>query len=294
MFRNRIPPTAATMPVKSSPSPSPKPDYLQKRILPNKSRLQTEDFNVLLLGQTQSGKSTFIEAVKKYADPDYVVDYEKIGDSVNSCTKEVSKSTVLTDLPITGVLRMTEPDPVAIKVESLLQDNSNFDNFEDTINERKNLHIVRTKSSNSRTQYRFNFYEDGKLHAKLYTTRALFYRIPISSRKSQLLYLKGILPGVEEEHARYSREHESEKAQIKDLVDLNKLHTRLISRLSSEKLKPDLFQKLVKEKAYTGDTPTSAVAVEKIYLEMILNDKREILERTVESWSEKLKEINGK
>ncbi|KAF9992237.1 hypothetical protein BGZ80_008644, partial [Entomortierella chlamydospora] len=147
------------MPVKSSPSPSPKPDYLQKRILPNKSRLQTEDFNVLLLGQTQSGKSTFIEAVKKYADPDYVVDYEKIGDSVNSCTKEVSKSTVLTDLPITGVLRMTEPDPVAIKVESLLQDNSNFDNFEDTINERKNLHIVRTKSSNSRTQYRFNLFD---------------------------------------------------------------------------------------------------------------------------------------
>ncbi|KAG0003171.1 hypothetical protein BGZ80_005837, partial [Entomortierella chlamydospora] len=51
---------------------------------------------------------------------------------------------------------MTEPDPVAIKVESLLQGNSDFNDFEDTINERNNLQIIRTTSSNSLTQYQFN------------------------------------------------------------------------------------------------------------------------------------------
>ncbi|KAG0017817.1 hypothetical protein BGZ80_007893, partial [Entomortierella chlamydospora] len=61
-------------------------------------------FNVLLLGDTQFGKNTFIEFVKKYADPDYTIDSSNIASSISSHSEEVIHSTIHTDLPIVSVV----------------------------------------------------------------------------------------------------------------------------------------------------------------------------------------------
>lgn len=57
-------------------------------------------YNILLLGPTQAGKSTFIESVKLYADPSYVVDTGRIGSGNESCTSNVHVEVVTTSLPI--------------------------------------------------------------------------------------------------------------------------------------------------------------------------------------------------
>jgi len=56
-------------------------------------------YNVLFLGETQSGKSTLIEHLRKYADPDYVVNKENIGDYIFSYTKNVLSSEIQTNSP---------------------------------------------------------------------------------------------------------------------------------------------------------------------------------------------------
>ncbi|KAF8902330.1 hypothetical protein BGZ58_006727, partial [Dissophora ornata] len=56
-------------------------------------------YNILLLGQTQSGKSTFLQAIRKYADPNCQIDEETIGDGNSSHTKEVLSQLVETNFP---------------------------------------------------------------------------------------------------------------------------------------------------------------------------------------------------
>ncbi|KAI8349804.1 hypothetical protein B0O80DRAFT_459359 [Mortierella sp. GBAus27b] len=56
-------------------------------------------FNILLLGPTQSGKSTFIETVKQYADPSYSPNNARIGTGNESHTQEVHVEIITTNLP---------------------------------------------------------------------------------------------------------------------------------------------------------------------------------------------------
>ncbi|KAF9386082.1 hypothetical protein BGX21_000889 [Mortierella sp. AD011] len=118
--------------------------------------------------------------------------------------------------------------------------------------------------------YRRHSYEDGTLHAKLYATRSSIYREQISDYESKLSYLRSILQGVEKELAQYSFKHQSEMTDIQKLVELNTLYTRLISRLLSERLSPEVFQRLVDAKAYaSGGSET----VERMYLEVVREDE---------------------
>ncbi|KAF9939667.1 hypothetical protein BGZ65_009860, partial [Modicella reniformis] len=57
-------------------------------------------FNILILGPTQSGKSTFIESTKLYADPLYKINDDRLGNGNESCTSNVHEETVTTCLPI--------------------------------------------------------------------------------------------------------------------------------------------------------------------------------------------------
>ncbi|KAF9198893.1 hypothetical protein BGZ49_000175, partial [Haplosporangium sp. Z 27] len=54
-------------------------------------------YNIILLGQTQSGKSTFIQAVRRYADPACEIDKDTIGNGNSSCTTEVLVHTIKTN-----------------------------------------------------------------------------------------------------------------------------------------------------------------------------------------------------
>ncbi|KAF9991881.1 hypothetical protein BGZ80_008838, partial [Entomortierella chlamydospora] len=65
--------------------------------------------------------------------------------------------------------------------------------------------------------YRRHSYEDGTLHAKLYTTRSSIHREKISENESKLSYLRSTLQRVENELAEYSSKHQSEMADIQKL-----------------------------------------------------------------------------
>ncbi|KAG0215786.1 hypothetical protein BGX28_008096 [Mortierella sp. GBA30] len=57
-------------------------------------------YNVLLLGLTQFGKSTFIQGVKRYADPKCDIDYDTIGTGNTSHTETVCVHKIQTNFPI--------------------------------------------------------------------------------------------------------------------------------------------------------------------------------------------------
>ncbi|KAF9164627.1 hypothetical protein BGX20_000881 [Mortierella sp. AD010] len=114
--------------------------------------------NVLLLGETQFGKNTFIEFVKKYADPEYTIDFSNILSSVSSYTKEVTRSTIHTDLPITTVVENASgSNQTEVYLGSLINDSRDFDDFEGALN-RRSLKTTRTQPSESITQYQFNLF----------------------------------------------------------------------------------------------------------------------------------------
>ncbi|KAG0359708.1 hypothetical protein BG005_000334 [Podila minutissima] len=97
-----------------------------------------KEYNVLLLGESQSGKSTLIEALKLYADPGYTVDKSNIGDGTFSKTDYVSIKTVHTDLPsyfVTNLIR--EPIDHGIFLEDDQED------YVDALNERKKYLLER-------------------------------------------------------------------------------------------------------------------------------------------------------
>ncbi|KAF9996476.1 hypothetical protein BGZ65_007935, partial [Modicella reniformis] len=79
-------------------------------------------YNVLLLGPTQAGKSTFLESVKQYADSSYDINIKRIGNGNMSHTQDVIEDEVMTSLPIYKLYDMNddgrELDTTQIKTES--------------------------------------------------------------------------------------------------------------------------------------------------------------------------------
>ncbi|KAG0090791.1 hypothetical protein BGZ93_009134 [Podila epicladia] len=91
-------------------------------------------YNILFLGETQSGKSTLIEHLKKYADPKYVVNRRNIGDSIFSLTKDVISSTIQTNTPAYFITSLRTNDRVDYGrfIEEVDQED-----YEDKLNDRK-------------------------------------------------------------------------------------------------------------------------------------------------------------
>ncbi|KAG0076371.1 hypothetical protein BGZ93_003324, partial [Podila epicladia] len=63
------------------------------------------EYNVLVVGETQSGKSTLIQYMKKYADPTEVSDSSTLGNGAHSKTMEVISTSITTDLPEYHVIK---------------------------------------------------------------------------------------------------------------------------------------------------------------------------------------------
>ncbi|KAF9395215.1 hypothetical protein BGX21_010025 [Mortierella sp. AD011] len=74
----------------------------------------TPIYNILVLGQSQSGKSTLIQAIRKYANPNCTIDFEKIGDGNRSHTRDVVTEHVYTDLPEYEVIDTKKNEPIKI------------------------------------------------------------------------------------------------------------------------------------------------------------------------------------
>ncbi|KAF9107928.1 hypothetical protein BGX27_008547 [Mortierella sp. AM989] len=67
-------------------------------------------YNILLLGQTQSGKSTLLERIKQYANKSYVPNIDLIGNASQSCTQNVRIEEFTTNLPIYEPIKPSNND----------------------------------------------------------------------------------------------------------------------------------------------------------------------------------------
>ncbi|KAG0038660.1 hypothetical protein BGZ82_011313 [Podila clonocystis] len=99
-------------------------------------------YNVLFLGETQSGKSTLIEALSRYADPGHTVNKENIGDGIFSKTNAVSTKTIHTNLPSYSVMSKDGE-----RVEYGKFQDEDQEDYEDELNERKRYFMERGETT---------------------------------------------------------------------------------------------------------------------------------------------------
>ncbi|KAG0203962.1 hypothetical protein BGX28_003930 [Mortierella sp. GBA30] len=69
-------------------------------------------YNILLLGPSQAGKSTFLEGIKRYIDPECEIDEDSMGIGHQSCTKEVREQLLETAFPVYQLFDHAAPNSV--------------------------------------------------------------------------------------------------------------------------------------------------------------------------------------
>lgn len=104
-------------------------------------------YNILFLGESQSGKSTLIEYLRKYADPSYTVNKKMIGDGIFSHAKEVSITTIETNLPSYYVSEARE------RVNYVAFLNGDQEDYEDELNERSKYRLGREQPVTSEVTF---------------------------------------------------------------------------------------------------------------------------------------------
>ncbi|KAF9901864.1 hypothetical protein EC991_005598 [Linnemannia zychae] len=112
-------------------------------------------------------------------------------------------------------------------------------------------------------------FSDGVLHAKLYTISSDKYRMQISTRKTGAICLQAKIPEAEKKLRDYENTHASQQQEINQLVEQNRRYTELMSLAKKDRLDPKVFEKLVQQKAYVGDSAENAVMVESMYLQLV-------------------------
>ncbi|KAF9309236.1 hypothetical protein BG003_010010 [Podila horticola] len=105
-------------------------------------------YNILFLGQTQSGKSTLIEFLRHYSDPSYNISKDNIGVGIFSLTKDVSTTTIHTDLPSYFVT-----DNAGEQVDYGKFIEGNQEDYEDELNERMKYHLERDELITPKTTF---------------------------------------------------------------------------------------------------------------------------------------------
>lgn len=101
----------------------------------------SQTYNILILGETGSGKSTLIEALKLYADPGYTVNKDSIGDGIFGTTVSVRTTAIQSDLSSYSV---TDKAGVRVDHGSFLYKDP--DDYEDELNNRKSYRLERENS----------------------------------------------------------------------------------------------------------------------------------------------------
>ncbi|KAG0032578.1 hypothetical protein BGZ81_010628 [Podila clonocystis] len=118
------------------------------RLVPPCTRSGNNVFNVLLLGETQAGKSTFVQAVKQYADPNHAIEIDTIGSGNTSKTKVVHQSCVDTRYPVHEVHLKTSSlsgvELTAVNVDAILDENKyDWEDYESELDDRKKKYLHR-------------------------------------------------------------------------------------------------------------------------------------------------------
>ncbi|KAI9242908.1 MAG: hypothetical protein BYD32DRAFT_402151 [Podila humilis] len=104
-------------------------------------------YNILFLGEAQSGKSTLIEHLRKYADPSYTINKENIGDGIFSHAKDVSTTTIETSLPSYYVSEARE------RVDYGTFLNGTQEDYEDELNERRKYQLEREQPTTAKVTF---------------------------------------------------------------------------------------------------------------------------------------------
>ncbi|KAG0014534.1 hypothetical protein BGZ81_000411 [Podila clonocystis] len=93
-----------------------------------------KEYTVLMFGKTQTGKSTFIEFVKNYANQQYNIDGSLIGTGVKSKTARPTQFFIRTNLPSYEVLDSSE---TPVDIDSLAGKCKDADDYSDALSNRE-------------------------------------------------------------------------------------------------------------------------------------------------------------
>ncbi|KAF8946341.1 hypothetical protein BGZ52_008818, partial [Haplosporangium bisporale] len=97
------------------------------------------EYNVLVLGETQSGKSTLIQSIRKYADISTGIDITALGTGFLSHTQKVNITSISTDLPECSVVDKSGTNIIYSKFIKMPDGND----FEDALNMRHGLETTK-------------------------------------------------------------------------------------------------------------------------------------------------------
>ncbi|KAF9305562.1 hypothetical protein BGZ74_009713 [Mortierella antarctica] len=106
--------------------------------------LPSTTYSVLFLGETQSGKSTLIESLKQYANPDYIIITRRIGDGSFSLTNDVRIERITSNLPTSYIFKASNKTKEPVDHEAFIKEDQ--EDYEDELNDRKN-YLLATKPS---------------------------------------------------------------------------------------------------------------------------------------------------
>lgn len=101
--------------------------------------------NILVIGNAQSGKSTLIEGIKKYADPNYSVYRSLLGNGNLSRTDCTADWTIVTGLPRYKVVQTKWPSKEVPSDLAQLMAVGDMGEYEDELNKRNGIEMVRPK-----------------------------------------------------------------------------------------------------------------------------------------------------
>ncbi|KAF9901862.1 hypothetical protein EC991_005596 [Linnemannia zychae] len=124
--------------------------------------MEIKVFNVLVLGETQSGKSTLLEALKRYADPTYKINSAMIGSGNVSLTTQVRQEAINTQLPEYSVYKVdrsqrSEVQPKAQhRVHHDLFIKEDMDTYEEMLNVRREFQLSEPRNPWSPHMLTFN------------------------------------------------------------------------------------------------------------------------------------------
>ncbi|KAF9326322.1 hypothetical protein BG006_010220 [Podila minutissima] len=99
-----------------------------------KAQLNPKTGSVLMFGKTQVGKSSFIEFVKSYADPEYKIDNSRIGTGFRSKTEMPVEFVVKSNLPVYEVFDSSD---TKIDIGTLSHKYMDPEDYMDALNDRK-------------------------------------------------------------------------------------------------------------------------------------------------------------
>ncbi|KAF9369157.1 hypothetical protein CPB97_003852, partial [Podila verticillata] len=119
-----------------------------------------DEYNILVLGETQSGKSTIIQYARRYADPSVVIDASALGTGFLSHTVEVNTTSITTDLPEYNVV---DKNGTSIDYRKFMTMPVEHD-CEDALNGRKGLE-TRKGAAHLKKRVSFNLIDTPGLNA---------------------------------------------------------------------------------------------------------------------------------